>query len=130
MGLTYQEGKKKVFQGFGILLLVTLIEVAIAIVWKVILGAPDLGILNWWFPLVMMALSAYKAYFIVSEFMHMKYEKISLTLTVIVPLVLLVWAIIAFLWEGGVWKKSREKANTPIGLLIEDLETSTTTYKI
>jgi len=54
------------------------------------------------------ALSLLKAYFIVGEFMHVKYEKRALALTILVPTVFLVWFIIAFLWEGAMWLDNRE----------------------
>ena len=107
MGLSYEEGKKAVVKGFIILLGITLLEVAIALFWKVGMGSPDIGLLSWWFPLTMILLSALKAIFIVSEFMHMKYEVGGLRLSVLLPLLLLVWGIIAFLWEGDSWKERR-----------------------
>mgnify|MGYP006251460563 FL=1 len=52
--------------------------------------------------------SLLKAFFIVGEFMHMKYETRALALTVLVPTVFLIWFIIAFLWEGAEWMNNRE----------------------
>jgi cytochrome c oxidase subunit IV len=45
-------------------------------------------------------MSLLKAWYIVGVFMHLKYEVMNLIATVLFPLVFLVWAIIAFLWEG------------------------------
>ena len=45
---------------------------------------------------VMIGLSLYKAYFIIYEFMHMRYEVPGLRASVLLPTLLLVWAIIAF----------------------------------
>ncbi|GLR19705.1 hypothetical protein GCM10007940_43210 [Portibacter lacus] len=39
--------------------------------------------------------------------MHMKYEAPGLSKTVLLPMFLLVWAIIAFFWEGNDWNKRR-----------------------
>ena len=52
-------------------------------------------------------MAAYKAYFIVGDFMHMKFEAKGLALTVLLPLLLLVWALIAFLQEAGSWGARR-----------------------
>ncbi len=40
--------------------------------------------------------------------MHMAYEVRGLMLSVLLPTLLLVWAIIAFFQEGSRWGKSRE----------------------
>ena len=52
-----------------------------------------------------------KAFYIVSIFMHMKYEKKALALTVLMPLAFLIWFIIAFLWEGISWNVMRGMFN-------------------
>ncbi len=44
-----------------------------------------------------------KAWLIVVVFMHLGDEIKNMILTVIVPLVLFIWFIIAFLWEGSYW---------------------------
>ena len=108
--VSYEESVKGVWKGFFILLGATLLEVAVAIFWKsdIGLGNPDVGIWGWWFPLFMMAVSAFKAYFIVKEFMHLGHEVRGMALSILLPLFLLVWAIIAFLWEGDRWKYRRD----------------------
>ena len=55
----------------------------------------------------MIAMSMLKAYLIVYEFMHMKYEVPGLAKSVLLPMFLLVWGIIAFLWEGAFWNQTR-----------------------
>ena len=57
---------------------------------------------------VMIGMILYKAYLIVFEFMHMKYEAKGLMLSVMLPICLLIWAIIAFLYEGDAWKGNRQ----------------------
>jgi cytochrome c oxidase subunit IV len=52
-------------------------------------------------------MSLIKAFYIVAVFMHMKYERKAMQLTVLLPTLFLVWAIIAFLWEGGAWLENR-----------------------
>lgn len=57
---------------------------------------------------LMIAGSLWKAYLIVFEFMHMKYEARGLMLSVLLPVGLLIWAIISFLYEGQAWKGNRD----------------------
>jgi cytochrome c oxidase subunit 4 len=44
-------------------------------------------------------------------FMHLKHETRGFFLTVIVPFSFLVWAIIAFSYEGGSWSHMRSLLN-------------------
>jgi cytochrome c oxidase subunit IV len=53
-----------------------------------------------------------KAYYIVSVFMHLGDEIRNFIMTIVVPLVLFVWFIIAFLADGNSWKNLR---NTDAG---------------
>ncbi len=63
---------------------------------------------------LMIILSVVKAYLIVYEFMHMKYEVPGLVKTVLLPTLLLVWAVIAFLAEGNYWNNSRINAKNVV----------------
>lgn len=106
MGLSYEESKKVVFKGLLLLAVVTIAEVLIALLGNghLIEGfeLPKLVM----YPL-MIGLSLYKAYFIVYEFMHMRYEVKGLAMSVLLPTLLLVWAIIAFFQEGDSWGDRR-----------------------
>jgi cytochrome c oxidase subunit IV len=112
MQLSYEDSIKHVYKGLVILAVITLIEVFFSLVGK----GDFLPFLAESFPkftllitgLVIIALSIYKAYYIIGDFMHLKYEMRGLALSVILPTLLLVWAIIAFLQEGGSWGKRRE----------------------
>ncbi len=53
-----------------------------------------------------------KAYYIVSVFMHLGDEIRNFIMTIVVPLILFVWFIIAFLADGNSWKNLR---NTDAG---------------
>jgi cytochrome c oxidase subunit IV len=46
-------------------------------------------------------LTIVKAFYIVSEFMHLKYEVKALIWSILLPLILVVWLIVALLAEGG-----------------------------
>ncbi len=109
--LSYEEGKKVVFKGLWLLALVTLAEVLISLFGKghLIPGVEDINFLYFLAAFVILLLSLYKAYFIVYYFMHMAYEVRGLRWSVLLPTLLLIWAIIAFFQEGDSWKKRREQ---------------------
>ena len=92
----YKSGVSAVWRATAILAVVTIVEVAVAL----ILG-PHLPkiLMNTFYALASLA----KAFFIVGEFMHLKYEKRAFMISLGVPLVFLVWAIIAFSLEGHAW---------------------------
>jgi cytochrome c oxidase subunit IV len=48
-----------------------------------------------------------KAFYIVAYFMHLKHEVKNLIMTIIVPLLLFVWFIGAFLWDGSSFRNLR-----------------------
>lgn len=52
-------------------------------------------------------LSLAKAFYIVSVFMHLGDEIRNLIMTIVVPLLLFVWFIAAFLWDGSSWRHLR-----------------------
>ena len=47
------------------------------------------------------ALTLLKAFYIVSEFMHLKYEVKALIWSILLPTLFVIWLIIALLAEGG-----------------------------
>ncbi len=94
--------------------IITIFEVGLALVYLWVLypegGGPKL-LLNALFA----GASLLKAYFIVAEFMHVKYETRALALTILGPLFFLIWFIIAFLWEGKEWMGNRDFWQNIIG---------------
>jgi cytochrome c oxidase subunit IV len=136
--LSYEASKKLVYKGLIILAVVTLAEVFISLIgkghlWGGIVEYRWLVILS---SVVIVTLSIYKAYYIIYNFMHMKYEVPELARTVLLPTALLIWAMIAFFWEGADWQKRRafvqQNAQEDVksseqmqeGTLIRELETS------
>jgi cytochrome c oxidase subunit IV len=113
--ISYDQAKKNVYRGLILLGVVTLIEVFISLLGKGdVIG--DVSHLGWLIGLVaigLVGLSLYKAYFIIYEFMHMRYEVRGLALSVLLPTLLLVWAVIAFFQEGNSWKNRRQNNGTP-----------------
>ncbi len=126
--LSYEDSKKAVWKGLALLAGVTLAEVALSLM-KAAEWAEDI---QWVFviaSLLIIILSVYKAYFIIYEFMHMGYEVKGLAMTVLLPMFLLVWALIAFFSEGNYWKDNRaeienrnqmESSSQDIGAVITD----------
>lgn len=104
----YKSQVSAVWRATIILSIVTIVEVAAALVYMNAYPNGEFRMLLNSFFIVM---SLAKAYFIVGEFMHVRYETRALTLTILVPLVFLIWFIIAFLWEGAEWLNNREMWN-------------------
>jgi cytochrome c oxidase subunit IV len=109
--LTYEESKKSATKIIIILGIITIGEVLFALLGKgylkegiefhpVLLGG------------VMIIMSIVKAYLIIFEFMHMKYEVPGLVKSVLLPTLLLVWGAVAFTWEGSYWNYSRDQIKT------------------
>jgi cytochrome c oxidase subunit IV len=126
--LGYEASKKIATKTITILAVITVFEVLFALLGKGYL-IEGFHISGWITGFVMITLSLVKAYLIVYEFMHMKYEVPGLVKTVLLPTLLLVWAIIAFMMEGNYWNNSRarvkndtvktEAAPDPQGSLID-----------
>ncbi|MEM9824731.1 MAG: cytochrome C oxidase subunit IV family protein [Bacteroidota bacterium] len=107
---SYEERIKGVYKGLILLAVVTLIEVFVSLFGKGHLGY--LPTATWLLAAVgiaLIVLSLYKAYFIIYEFMHMGDEVRGLRLSVLMPCLLLVWAIIAFFHEGNAWFERRDQ---------------------
>lgn len=94
--LTYEQQVKLVWKITIYLSILTIAEVAAAIIYPE--GMPRLP-LN----IAFILMGLWKAFYIVGTFMHLKFEIKNLQLTVLVPLFILIWFIIAFLWEGNTW---------------------------
>ncbi|MFN0274306.1 MAG: cytochrome C oxidase subunit IV family protein [Chitinophagales bacterium] len=102
--LSREESRKRVWKVCRILAYVTAIEIFAALSHYYWFHESPKMILN----VLFIVLSALKAFYIMSEFMHLKYELKSMQLTIITPFLFLVWGIIAFLWEGKYWLYMKE----------------------
>jgi len=96
----YHSQVSAVWRSTAILAVVTVVEVAIALIWP---EGWSRVVLN----LLFVFMSAMKAFFIMGEFMHLRYEMRAFTLSILVPCLFLVWAIIAFWLEGESWSALR-----------------------
>ncbi|NJC25168.1 cytochrome C oxidase subunit IV family protein [Neolewinella antarctica] len=107
---TYEEQTAAVWKGLGLLAVVTLVEVALSLL-KAAEWAKGYESIFAIASILIIVLSIYKAYFIIFEFMHMAYEVKGLAMSVLLPVFLLLWAVIAFFYEGDAWKNNRETVN-------------------
>jgi cytochrome c oxidase subunit IV len=93
------ESKKQVgriWKVFWILLVITVVEVVVGMFFS---HSMPRALVNFFF----LALTILKAGYIVSVFMHLGDEVKSFMITVLIPLALFIWFIIAFLYDGGFW---------------------------
>jgi cytochrome c oxidase subunit IV len=109
--------KKAIWRTFWILLIITIVELGFAILYYETAFLPK-HFLNGIFVIGTLA----KAFFIIAEFMHLKYEIRNLIMTIAIPATLFVWFLIAFLWDGGSYRNLRnrydpyhvERSKTPV----------------
>lgn len=100
-----KEVVQKIIRTTVILSVITLIELALGFGMYLM---PDLSsALVLFIKGVIVILSLLKAFYIVGVFMHLGEEIKNLIMTIIVPLLLFVWFIAAFLWDGSSWRELR-----------------------
>lgn len=90
--------RKKIWQVFGVLLGITVVEFFIALV----LVPKNLMPLHYANP-IYIVLTLAKAFYIVAYFMHLKFEKIGLVLSIIVPVLFIIGLILVLTNESHYW---------------------------
>jgi len=104
----HESGTKKIWKTFWILSVITIIELGIGLsIYTIHKGEDPNAALVLFFKGMVCILTLAKAYYIVSIFMHLGNEIRNMIMTVVVPLILFVWFLAAFLWDGDSWKKLR-----------------------
>ena len=104
---------KRIWKTFWLLLFLTLAELGIGLtIYTLHKGANPNHTLVLMFKGLVCILTLAKAFYIVSIFMHLGDEIRNLIMTIMAPLMLFVWFLIAFLWDGNAWKNLR---NTDAG---------------
>jgi cytochrome c oxidase subunit 4 len=93
----HSAGKKEVRNVTIILSVLTLVELGLGF-WMIDM---DHGLMRNIVKGVIIILMMAKAFYIVAYFMHLGHELRNLIMTIVVPLLLFVWFIIAFLYEGN-----------------------------
>ncbi|MBC7651042.1 MAG: cytochrome C oxidase subunit IV family protein [Deinococcales bacterium] len=94
---------KEIWKVTGILTVLTLVELGLGF-WMMKVEAPGARLAIKGTIVILMMV---KAFYIVGYFMHLKHELKNLIMTIVVPLLLFVWFIIAFLYEGNSYKNLR-----------------------
>lgn len=102
--------KKKVKNTTILLSILTIVEFAIGlIIYNMHKGDAPNELLVLMFKGMVCILTLAKAYYIVSVFMHLGDEIRNMIMTIVVPLLLFVWFIAAFIWDGNSYKNLRNK---------------------
>jgi caa(3)-type oxidase subunit IV len=105
----YSDGKKSVWKVILILSAVTVIEVGTAMVYDHL--NPNGGSGKLFINLFMVVASVVKVFYIMGTFMHLGHETKGFKMTVLLPFLFLIWAIIAFTYEGASWHAMRGLLN-------------------
>lgn len=100
-------GTKEIIKVTLILTVLTLIELALGFT---MIGMED-GLKKHFIKGVIVILMLAKAFYIVGYFMHLKHEIKNLIMTIVVPLMLFIWFIIAFLSDGHSFNNLRNTYN-------------------
>jgi cytochrome c oxidase subunit 4 len=100
-------GTSRIWRTFWILLFITLAELALGFSMYFFPEMPSW--LHLFIKGVIVILSLAKAFYIVSIFMHLGDEIRNMIMTIVVPLLLFVWFIGAFLWDGNSYRTMRNR---------------------
>ena len=102
------QGTKRIWKTFWILLIITVIELGLGLGMHLLDGSlPSFLVL--FLKGVIVILSLAKAFYIVGVFMHLGDEIRNMIMTIVVPLMLFVWFIGAFLWDGNYYRTTRNR---------------------
>ena len=99
-------GTKEIWRVTIILSVLTLVELALGF-WMTTMDFESVE--RHYIKGVILILMLAKAFYIVGYFMHLRHEIRNLIMTIVVPLFLFVWFIIAFLADGNSYKNLRNK---------------------
>ncbi len=102
-------GTKEIIRVTIILSVLTAIELALGFA---MMGMPEDSFMRHLIKGVIIILMLAKAFYIVGYFMHLKHEIRNLIMTICVPLLLFVWFIIAFLYDGNSYNNNRNTYNS------------------
>jgi cytochrome c oxidase subunit IV len=111
----HPDNTKAIWRTLGILTVITIAELIVGM-----FIAPDIIKKNpgvrLYFNTFYLICTLAKAFYIVAEFMHLRHEIKNFIMTIVFPLTLFIWFIIAFLWEGDSYKNLRDTHNkkTPV----------------
>jgi len=98
---------KRIWKTFWILLIITMIELGLGLTLYAFDLPDDLRRMLIKGTIIILSLA--KAYFIVSVFMHLGDEIRNFIMTIVIPLMLFIWFITAFILDGNSYKHLRNK---------------------
>jgi len=98
---------RRIWKTFWVLLIITIIELGLGLALYA-LDLPD-DLRRMLIKGTIIILSLTKAYYIVSVFMHLGDEIRNMIMTIVVPLMLFIWFITAFILDGNSYKHLRNK---------------------
>ena len=98
-------GRKEIYRVTIILSVLTLIELALGFSMYYIKNQVTIHFIKGVILILMLA----KAFYIVAYFMHLKHELRNMIMTIVVPLLLFVWFILAFLSDGNSFNNLKNK---------------------
>src|SRR6187549_287978 len=99
-------GTKEIWKITLYLSILTIIELALGFS---MIGMEEASLKRHLIKGVIVVLMLWKAFYIVGYFMHLRHELRNMIMTVVVPLFLFVWFIIAFLSDGNSFKNNKNK---------------------
>jgi|GEM_PF-393690 len=103
---------KRIWKAFWVLLILTILELGCGLlIYQLDKGDPS-HMLILFIKGVIVVFTIFKAFYIISIFMHLGDEIRSMILTVAIPMTLFIWFIIAFLADGASFRNNR---NTDAG---------------
>ncbi len=104
------EFKKRVRKTTILLSVITVIELGIGLsIYTIHKGENPSHLLVLMFKGMVCILTLAKAYYIVSVFMHLGDEIRNMIMTIVVPLMLFIWFIAAFILDGNSYKNNRNR---------------------
>src|SRR6266496_4915647 len=104
------EFRRRVRKTTILLSVITAIELGIGLtIYTIHKGANPNAYLVLAFKGMVCILTLAKAYYIVSVFMHLGDEIRNMIMTIVVPLMLFIWFILAFIYDGNSYKNLRNK---------------------
>ena len=83
---------RKIWMTAGILAIITALEFLVAFTLPLEMATTRVAIF--------VLMTIVKAFYIVAEFMHLKYEVKVLVWSILIPTVFIIWMLIAFIYEG------------------------------
>jgi cytochrome c oxidase subunit IV len=104
------EFKRRVRKTTILLSVITVIELLLGLLMYAMPDLPTFLVL--FIKGVIVILTIAKAFYIVSVFMHLGDEIRNMIMTIVVPLMLFIWFIAAFLWDGNSYRTMRNRYYT------------------